>query len=59
MNVNQTALQDFYREHSFITDPGNYADYFLDLPLDLFSLKEVIHGLFFHGRPIKVILLNL
>src|SRR5688572_16259845 len=35
---------DFYRQHSSITHPHQYASYFDDLPSDLPSLVQIVQG---------------
>ncbi len=46
---NQNQL-DFYRQQSPITDPGEYAGYFDDLPGDYVELFEVLNGVMLHYR---------
>jgi hypothetical protein len=42
------SIFQFYTKHSAITDPGEYAYLFEDLPHDISSLVKVVQGLLIH-----------
>ena len=43
----------YYAHHSAITDPGNYAERFNDLPDDLPGLHQIVQNLYIHVWKIR------
>jgi excinuclease ABC subunit A len=41
-------ILDYYTQHSFMTDPGEYSDLFAELPNDIPALTRVVQGLLIH-----------
>src|SRR4051794_26386974 len=48
MAATQSYLQAFYSTQSPITDPGDHADLFRELPHDLPALCHIVQGLVIH-----------